>query len=147
MGFREIDAAQKEGQFLGSELHGWSIRGRPCEGAGLEALGAEPPSIAIPEEDLEAVAAGVGEDEEMAREGIELEGVPDHPGEGVEGFAEVGGTGGEEDAGVAEEAQHRRRMSMSWESWRGSMAMGKARRQPVGDTNSPEGPFVGGSVA
>ena len=136
MGFREIDAAQKEGQFLGSELHGWSIRGGPCEGAGLEALGAEPPSVAVPEEDLETVTAGVGEDEEMAREGIELEGVPDHTGEGVEGLPQICFTRREKHPGGGEETQHDPSKLRKGRTDEGSTSAVNRNRIPLGATIS-----------
>ena len=62
----------------------------------------------------------------MNREGVELEEVAN-------------------DAG--EDAQRRRKMSMSGDGWRGPMAIGKKIRQPVGETNPAEDPFVGGSGA
>ena len=52
-------------------------------------------------------------------------------------LAEVTGTAGEEDADVAEEPPHRRRMSMSWSSPRESTAMGKARHPPTDATDPP----------
>ena len=55
MRFRQVDAAEKQGQLLARELDRRTGRHRPSERSDLEALGANPPTRVVPEQDLDAV--------------------------------------------------------------------------------------------
>ena len=55
-------------------------------------------AVAIPVEDLDAVAAAISEDEEVSRKWILADHVADQSGEAIKAVAHVGGFDGEEDA-------------------------------------------------
>ena len=63
---------------------------RDTEGTALEPLRPDGQAIAVPVEDLDPIPSLVDEDEEMAGEGIELEGTRDERGEAVEALSHVG---------------------------------------------------------
>ena len=132
----QVDADQEQRQLFRRQLLRGALRGGPRARALLQALGAEPPAVAIPEEDLQAVAPGVGEGEEVARERVETERVADEPGEGVEGLAQVCGPDDEIDPCGPKEVQHRGRRLKSSVNRAGSAAGGTPSRQPLGATIS-----------
>jgi hypothetical protein len=72
----------------------------------VEAFGADPEATAVEDEELQAGAGAVGEDEDMAAERVFGEVVADEAVEAVEAFAHIGGFGGDEDAGGGGEAEH-----------------------------------------
>ncbi len=70
-GLVQIDAGQEGGEFGGGHLDAIGRRVRDAEGAALEPLGPDGQAVAVPIQDLDAIAAFVDEDEEMTGEGVE----------------------------------------------------------------------------
>jgi len=64
-------------------------------------------------QDLDAIASLVEEDEEVSREGIELEGTGSQRGEAVKALAHVGGFSGEIDPDGCAQSEHRRSSTVS----------------------------------
>ena len=64
-GGAQVDPGQQRGEIGGGHLDTAGGGGRDPEGAALEPLGPDRVPVAIPVEDLEPVAAAVGEDEEV----------------------------------------------------------------------------------
>src|SRR5262245_1853457 len=74
----QVHAVQRHSQVGGTDLDAMSVAGRWEDEATLfEPLVIDDQTIAVPEEDLEPVAALVAEDEEMAAERISGQAVPD----------------------------------------------------------------------
>ena len=67
----QVDAGQQRGEFGGGHLDALGPGGREAEGPAFEPLGPDGQAVAVPIQDLDAIAALVDEDEEMTREGIE----------------------------------------------------------------------------
>jgi hypothetical protein len=67
----QVDAGQEGGQFRGGHLDAIGRGGRDAEGPAFESFGPDGQSVAVPIQDLDAIAALVDEDEEMTGEGIE----------------------------------------------------------------------------
>src|SRR3954466_1538966 len=84
-----------------------------AEGAPLEPFGPDGQPIAIPIQDLDAIAPLVEEDEEVSREGIELEGTGRQRGQAVKALAHVGGFPGEIDPDGGAQSEHRRSSTKS----------------------------------
>jgi hypothetical protein len=109
-GSAQIHAVDEKLQCLSVELDAALSRlagGRPTESAFFQPFCREPQAGAIEVEDLDAVAAFVGEDEEGIAGGGGAELVGGELLETVEGFAHVAGIEGEEDfEGVGGEVQH-----------------------------------------
>src|SRR3954454_24444295 len=82
-----------------------------CKGARTGAvcfvlLGPDGEAVAVPVEDLEAVAAAVGEDEEVSGEGVELQDALSQRRQAVEALAHVSRLGGEVDADGGAQSEH-----------------------------------------
>src|SRR5205085_6454959 len=109
-----------------------------AEGPALEPLGPDGQAIAVPVEDLEAIPAFVEEDEEVTREGIELEGTGDQGGEAVEALAHVGGFFGEVDPDRGTQSEHggSSTVARSWRRVWGSKPGATAIRRPLPRSNS-----------
>ena len=71
---------------------------REAEDASLEPLVPERVAIAVPVEDLEAIAAPISKDEEMAAEGIQADGRGGEGSEAVESLPEIRWPNGQENA-------------------------------------------------
>ena len=67
----QVDAGQKGGEFGGGHLDAIGRGGREAEGSAFESLGPDGQAVAVPIQDLDAIAALVDEDKEMTGEGIE----------------------------------------------------------------------------
>ena len=67
----QVDAGQERGEFGGGHLDAIGPGGREAEGPALEPFGPDGQAVAVPIEDLDAIAPLVDEDEEMTGEGIE----------------------------------------------------------------------------
>src|SRR5271166_4552763 len=101
-----VDAGEKQSQVRRGELKAGLPRsaigaGRGIEflkGAGLESLVPDDQAVWLPEEDLDAIAAAVEEQEEMSGERILPEMLVDHSQEAVEALAHVGGPRAKKDA-------------------------------------------------
>src|SRR5476651_1367107 len=105
---RRVDALQHQLQIDAAEFEFAVLsRGEP-EATLFEAFVPDGESVAVPPEDLEAVAPAIGENEEMAREGIFAEEVAHLADEAVEAATHVGGPGADEDLGGWGHAQHGR---------------------------------------
>ncbi len=106
----QVDAVEQELQGFGRERHGGGSGlgcGGPGEGSLFQTLGQHADAGAVVVEDLEAVAAFVGEDEERtALQPPDYDGRGDG-GEAVEGLAHVVVFEGEVDAHAGREADHR----------------------------------------
>ena len=70
----QVDAGQERGELGGGHLDAAGRGVGEAEGPAFEPLGPDGQAIAVPVQDLDAIAALVDEDEEVAGEGIELEG-------------------------------------------------------------------------
>src|SRR5437660_1314248 len=94
----QVDPPEDGRHLGGRDLEALGRWRREAEAAAFQPLVPQRITITVPVEDLEAVAAAVAEDEEVAREGV----LPDDRGrEGrqrVESLAEVGRLDGQEDA-------------------------------------------------
>jgi hypothetical protein len=55
MRFRQVDAAEEQRELLARELDRKTGRHRPSERSDLEALGANPPTGVVPEQDLDSI--------------------------------------------------------------------------------------------
>src|SRR5205807_2307079 len=86
----QVDAGQQRGELGGGHLDATGRGVRDAEGAALEPLGPDGQAIAVPVQDLDAIAPLVEEDEEVAGEGIQREGTGDQGGEAVEALPHVG---------------------------------------------------------
>ena len=67
----QVDAGQQGGEFGGGHLDAIGPGGREAEGPAFEPLGPDGQAVAVPIQDLDAIAPLVDEDEEMTGEGIE----------------------------------------------------------------------------
>ena len=67
----QVDAGQEGGEFGGGHLDAIGRGGREAEGPAFESLGPDGQAVAVPIQDLDAIASLVDEDEEMTGEGIE----------------------------------------------------------------------------
>ena len=66
----QVDAGQEGGEFGGGHLDAIGRGGREAESPAFESFGPDGQSVAVPIQDLDAIAAFVNEDEEMPGEGI-----------------------------------------------------------------------------
>ena len=67
----QVDAGQEGGEFGGGHLDAIRPAARDAEGPAFESFGPDGQPVAVPIQDLDAIAAFVDEDEEMTGEGIE----------------------------------------------------------------------------
>jgi len=79
---------------------------RDAERALLQPLHPDGEAVAVPPEDLEAVAAARAEDEEVTRQRVVAEGLAHERGERVEALAHVAGLDGEEDPDWGGQREH-----------------------------------------
>jgi hypothetical protein len=61
----QVDAGQEGGEFGGGHLDAIGRGGREAEGSAFESFGPNGQSVAVPIQNLDAIAALVDEDEEM----------------------------------------------------------------------------------
>ncbi|MEO8924136.1 MAG: hypothetical protein ABI330_15140 [Caldimonas sp.] len=106
LGRGHVDAAHEQAQVCRGEFEA----GLPCfaidagrgieflKSAGLEPLVPDDQTVSLPEEDLDAIAAAIEKQEQVAREGILAEKFLHHSEKTVEAFAHVGRFCAEEDA-------------------------------------------------
>src|SRR3954454_10114982 len=134
----QVDAGQERGEIGGGHLDAPGGGVRDAEGAALEPLGPDGQAIAVPIQDLDAIAPLVEEDEEVAGEGVELECTRDQGGEAIEALAHVGGFFGEVDTDGGAQSEHGRssRTAMSWRRVRGSKPGATAMRLPLSRSSS-----------
>jgi hypothetical protein len=78
----------------------------PGETAFLQSFGANPQAASVKDEEFQASLLAIGEQEEVAAEGIFGEGVSDETKEAVETLAHVDGIDGDKDAGSWRKAEH-----------------------------------------
>ncbi len=104
----QVDAGQEGGEFGGGHLDAIGGGGRNAEGSALESLGPDGQTIAVPIQDLDAIATLVDEDEEMTGEGIERQAARCQGGQAVEALAHVGRFFGEVNADRGAQSEHGR---------------------------------------
>src|SRR3954464_2728674 len=90
-----------------------SCKGERMGAVLLWLLGPDGQPIAVPIQDLDAIAPSIEEDEEVSREGIELEGTGRQRGQAVKTLAHVGGFSGEIDPDGGAQSEHRRSSTKS----------------------------------
>src|SRR4051812_30764976 len=115
-----------------------SCKGERMGAVSLLLLGPNRQTITIPVQDLDAIAALVDEDEEVAGEGIELEGTCDQRGETVETLPHIGRLLGEvhTDGGAQSEHGRSSTTAMSWRRVWGSKPGATAIRRPLPGSSS-----------
>src|ERR1700722_15018652 len=129
----QVDAGQERGEIGGGHLDAAGGGMRDAVGAALEPLGPDGQTITIPVQDLDAIPSLVDEDEEVAGEGIELEGTRDQGGETVEALSHIGRLLGEvhTDGGAQSEHGRSSTTAMSWRRVWGSKPGATAIRRPL----------------
>ena len=80
----QIDASQEGGEFGGGHLDAIGGGGRNTESPALEPFGPDGQTIAVPIQDLDAIATLVDEDKEMTREGVKRQAARCQGGQTVE---------------------------------------------------------------
>ncbi len=109
---------------------------RPNKSSNPEPFCANSPARFVPEQDLESVLPGIGEDEEMSRQWIEPERITDDACQDIERLSQVSGSGREMHPRVGEEAQHRGSWAMSSPTQLNLALGGTHSFQPLGATTS-----------
>ena len=109
---------------------------RPRRGSNLQTFCTNPPARFVPEQDLESVLPGVGEDEEVPRQRIEPEIIADNACEGIERLPQGSGSNREIHPGVGQETQHRGNWAKSSPTQPHLAPGGTRSFQPLGATTS-----------
>src|SRR5512135_3313581 len=113
----QVDAGQERGEIGGGHLDATGRGLRDAEGPALEPLGPDGQAIAVPVQDLDAIASLVDEDEEVAGEGIDREATYDQRGEAVEALTHIGRFFGKVNTDGGAQSEHGR-SSTTARSWR-----------------------------
>src|SRR5882757_11510923 len=109
----EVDAGQECGEVGGGHLDAGGVGVGDAEGAAFQSFGPDGEAVAIPIQDLDAIAPFIEEDEEVSRERIELEGTGSQRGEAVKTLAHVGRFFGEINSDGRAQSEHRRSSTVS----------------------------------
>src|SRR4051794_33611508 len=138
----QVDAGQECGEFGGGHLEAVGPDGRESESPAFKPLGPDGHPIAVPMEDLDAIAPLVDEDEEMTGEGIESQAARRQGGQAVKALAHVGRSFGEVDADRGAQSEHGcpSTTAMRWRRVWGSNPGATAIRRPLDRMSSRWGP-------
>src|SRR6266581_807472 len=131
----QIDAVEQHLQVGGADLDALSLSRGKTEGAHFEPLVEDDETVFVPVEEFDAVSALIAEDEELTGKRVVLELLANQLGQGVERFAQVGGTTGQPDAHGGGQAEHHGCPSSSRASrrWR----VGPSKAGPMRKTRRP----------
>src|SRR5439155_17171538 len=115
----QVNPFEDHRQLRAIDLDLWTTTVKPLERAALEPLVEQPEAVAVPHQQLHAIAAAVEEEEQVACEGIGAEAIAHDLHQAVEALAEVDRLARREDPDARRQAQHR------------SIAVTKRVRAPV----------------